>query len=209
MKLGKDLGLRGHGSTESHAKARNAKCSMRRSILHAIGPGQASVLDLYSGSGGMWRDVWHQATRYVGCDTQWFPLGEHPAYVADNRRLLRAIDLGGFNVADFDAHGSPWEQVVIFAARRRLAPGEVFGIVLTDGSMMRAKLGRVERNLAALAGVDVHLPGAHRQWQMLTRIALTEIARRMGGTMERMWAVEYNLPSGMLYSAAVFRGAEG
>ena len=67
----------------------------------------------------MWREVWHEAAAYVGCDLKWYR-DERLAYVADNRRVLRAIDLKPFNVFDFDAWGAPWEQVLILIARRPL-----------------------------------------------------------------------------------------
>lgn len=205
MRLGADLAQRGHGREENHASARRAKAEMRRHVLAGIGPDRARVLDCFAGSGGMWRDVWVGAAVYAGCDTRWLPKGEHRAFVCDNRRLLRCLNLSEWNVFDLDARGAPWEQAVILAARRKLAPGEVVGLALTDGSMMRAKLGRVERNLARLAGIGVSTAGAHRQWEKLTRAALVSLAETMSARVSRMWAAE-DTPRGMYYSAALFEG---
>lgn len=202
MRLGNELASRGHGSEENHPGAKRAKIELRRALLAVIGAERAHVLDCYAGSGGMWRDVWASAAAYVGCDQVWLPQASHPAYVCDNRRLLRCLVLGGWNVFDLDARGSPWEQAIILAARRKMNAGEVVGLAITDGSMMRAKLGRVERNLARLAGVPVDTPGAHRQWEMLTRSAVAVLATRMHARVTRMWVAE-DRPRGMLYSAAV------
>ena len=109
----------------------------------------------------MWREVWHAAAGYVGCDLKWYR-DERLAYVADNRRVLRAIDLAPFNVFDFDAWGAPWEQVLILIARRPLLPGERIGLVLTEGSAFNLKLNGISGGLAR----------AHRSQALRRRQAL-------------------------------------
>lgn len=202
MPLGSELARRGPSNKENHPSAKLAKIELRRSVLDAIGAEKCRVLDCFAGSGNMWKAVWVDAAGHVGCDQRWLPKSEHRAFVCDNRRLLRCLDLSDWNVFDLDARGSPWEQAVILAARRKLSAGEAVGLVLTDGTMMQAKLGKVERNLARLAGVSPDLAGAHRQWERLTRAALYSLARQMGGEVSRLWVAE-DRPRGMLYSAAL------
>jgi hypothetical protein len=88
--------------------AKGAKAEIRQHVLDAIGAGEASVFDAYGGAGELYRAVWHKAARYVGCDMTWFR-DKRTMFVADNRRVMRAIDLGQFNVFDLDAFGSPYE----------------------------------------------------------------------------------------------------
>src|SRR5690242_9791645 len=100
--------------------ARSAKIEIRQRVLDAIGAETAAVFDAYGGAGELYRAVWSKAARYVGCDQNWFR-DERTMFVADNRRVMRAIDLGQFNVFDLDAFGSPYEQLTILAARRAVA----------------------------------------------------------------------------------------
>src|SRR5262252_2796473 len=90
--------------------ARAAKIEIRRNLLAAIKP--ARVFDAFAGAGELHDAVWCEAAEYVGCDEKWFR-DHRLMYVADNRRVLRAVDLTAFNIFDLDAYGSPWEQALI------------------------------------------------------------------------------------------------
>jgi len=65
----------------------------------------AKVFDAFAGEGQMYSSVWNGADRYVGCDLKYRPDGRL-MFAADNRRVLRAIDLAEFNIFDLDAYGS-------------------------------------------------------------------------------------------------------
>ena len=190
---------------DNHDAGRAAKVALRRTVLEAIGPTAAVVLDCFAGRGAMYRAVWCDAARYVGCDTKWTQ-DERLAYVCDNRRLLRHIDLSPFNVFDLDAYGSPWEQVTIIAARRPLRAGERIGFVMTDGSVMRARLGRVEGALAGMAGVRPDTSGVQRDWETVTAQAVAGLAERMGAAVESLWHADTQKRP-ILYSACVLRAA--
>lgn len=130
----------------------------------------------------------------------------HPAPVHHTESLiaLRALDLSRFRIFDLDAYGGPWAEVAVIAARRRLQPGESLAIVITDGSVRRAMLGRVTRELAALAGVPASGMGAHRRWTDLARRALDAAAEQMGGRLASLR--ESDLPHhslGMWHGLAV------
>jgi len=193
---------------DNHPARAHAKVAVRRLMLAAIGADKARVFDAFAGSGAMFRAVWHQATAYTGCDLRHFGgvLDTHrKAFVADNLRVLRAVDLAAFNVFDFDAYGTPWKAMTILAARRRLLPGEQIAIVLTDGAPMRARLGAIEAQLAAMAGVDTRLTGMSLRWRELTARALAEAARRMGGSV-REFHVANTGSRPILYSGTVIVG---
>ena len=191
--------------TDNHPARANAKVALRRRVLAAIGEDQARVFDAFAGSGSMHRAVWNRAAEYTGCDVRRFG-GTRRAFVADNMRVLRAVDLAAFNVFDLDAYGSPWKQATIIAARRELQPGERIGLVFTDGAPMRARLGAIEAGLANLAGVDTGLTGMSLRWRELTARALETMAARMGGTVKHFWAADTGSRP-ILYSAAIFVGA--
>lgn len=197
-------GLASTSKVDNHVARAPAKVALRRALLAEIGPGQAHVLDAFAGAGAMHRAVWRDAASYVGCDLRWFG-GDRPAYVVDNMRLLRCLDLDRFTVFDLDAYGSPWKQATIIAARRRLAPGERIGLALTDGAVMRARLGAVPAAMSELAAVSPTMAGANRVWRDLSARSLEELARRMGGRLEGFWAAETGSRP-ILYSTAVLAG---
>ena len=190
---------------DNHPKATLGKIGLRRWALDAIGPENARVLDLFAGSGAMYRAVWQEAGHYRGCDKVFFR-DRRLCYVTDNLRLLRSIDLDGFNVFDLDAYGAPWKTATVLATRRRLVPGETIAVVLTDGAMRKSRLGAMESSLSALAGVPTKMPGVHRDWERVTRAALAEMADRMGATLADMRAVDQSGRM-MYYSAALFTRA--
>lgn len=144
-----------HPVVANSPAARQAKVEIREKVLAKIGSHDARVLDLFCGEGEMFRAVWQNAASYVGVDARPWNVSHPPRFVADNRRLMRAIDLGHFNVFDLDAFGSCWEQLEILLHRRHWTPGEKGAIVLTDGSGTRARMGRFPDAMTRVTGLKV------------------------------------------------------
>jgi hypothetical protein len=173
--------------TTNHPQAVAAKTELRAHLLDAFP--RARVFDAFAGDGEMFRAVWHLADRYVGCDTR-FVWDDRRTYVGDNRILMRALDLTPYNIFDLDAFGNVWEQIVLLARVRQLAPGERIGIAYTDGTPRAMALLSHPKALVNLVG-----PGAKmglRAWSLeeherLAILACEEAARRMGGNVERHW----------------------
>ena len=160
------------GKSDNTAEAERAKITIRRNVLAEVGAEHASVFDAFAGEGRMHAAVWHEAARYIGCDTRFFT-DYRPAFVADNRRVLRAIDLAAFNLFDLDFDGSPWEQAYIIARRRKLRPGERLGLVLTEGTGLASKLNTMSAAMALLAGNThaYHRASAHARQHHRPRAA--------------------------------------
>lgn len=118
--------------TDNNPQAFRAKVAIRRNVLAAIGA-DAAVFDAFAGGGEMYSAVWKDAKFYTGCDQKPQRDGRL-MFCADNRRVMRAIDLAPFNCFDFDSYGSPWVQAIILADRRRVTAGELVGLVLTEGA---------------------------------------------------------------------------
>jgi len=161
------------------------KVSLRKKAIDLVGgPAKACVLDLFSGDGEMHRAVWHAAAAYAGCDLEWRQDGRR-VWVCDNLRLLRCINLAGFNVFDLDAYGEPWLQLWTLANRRTLQPGERCSIVLTAG-MAKQMINKVPQKtqmlghaLARLAKLERDAVGSFINRQQL----IANIARTVGETM--------------------------
>lgn len=185
--------------------ARATKTAIRRWVLEAIGADKAHVFDAFSGAVVAYYDVWKRAASCVGCDLKWYP-DERLAFVADNRRVLRLLDLVGFNIFDFDAYGCPWEQAYIMSARRRLSPGERFGIVLTDGSGLKMKFGAAPTALGLLANVPLKAAGLSRQQHKIIDSGVEAIAARLGGSIVDRWQATGKTGARMRYIGLILEG---
>jgi hypothetical protein len=164
----------------------DVKLQIRRSVLQAVTPERAVVFDAFAGTGQMWGHVWKDAAAYVGCDEAWHN-DARCCFVADNRRVLRAIDLTPFTCFDLDAYGSPWDQLGIIAARRHLAPGERIGIVLTEGTWLKTRSKDPVRGLRVALPRKLITPIPHSVHDELIARALRHLVGRMGGRITRTW----------------------
>jgi hypothetical protein len=182
-----------------------AKVEIRREVVVAL-DAPARVFEAYAGAGGLWRAIWRDAAEaYVGCDVKWYQ-DERRAFVADNRRVLRAIDLAAFNVFDLDAYGSPWEQAVIIAARRKVAAAERVGLIVTEGLGTGYKNGVVPHAVTELIGArNRTLAGAalNARRADMHKLIFAELAARMGARVERFWKAEGKTGAGMAYMGVV------
>jgi hypothetical protein len=190
-------------AVDNHPRTAGDKARLRELVLAEV---DAPVFDAFAGSGEMFRRVWHKAPGYVGCDLRWFPEDPRLAFVADNRRVLRAIDLARFGIFDLDAYGSPWEQVVIIAGRRSVRPGERIGLVLTDGSSLKLKMGGAPKALALLCGMRASATGLGSSHDELITRATRGLARRMGCDLVRAWRARGKSAARVIYLALVLEG---
>jgi len=192
------------GKIKNHRASKSAKVEIRQNVLGAIGQ-EARVFDAFAGTGEMFKAVWSEAAGYVGCDKDWVR-DERLAFVADNRRVLRALDLSPFSIIDLDAFGSPWEQAIIVAGRRQVAAGESFGLILTDGSGLTLKQGGIPNALAELAGLKGKLSGLARWQDDVIERALNGLCARMNVTIERRWQAKGKTGAGVRYIGLVLVG---
>ena len=184
-----------------------AKVEVRQRVLNALTPARAVVFDAFAGTGQMYEAVWHAAAGYVGCDERWHA-DDRRCFVADNRRVLRCIDLAPFTCFDLDAYGSPWEQALIIAARRpRLALGERLGLVFTEGTSLYTRFSSVPHAMREAAGL---LPavslGAGRLHDALIARAVRGVVRRMGGAVVKEWRAVGVTGAQMRYIGVVVEG---
>lgn len=195
------------------APAMGVKVELRRRALeHVPSP---RVLDVFCGPvGEMYARVWHDALHYAGIDREWSQDDKRRRFVGDNTTILRSIDLGAYNVFDLDAFGSPWTQMVILAARRRWARGEVGAVVLTDASNMHDRFGSTNAAIAQLLDVRrTGLPPGADNALSLGDMAATAWADRCNVEPIHRWKKEMGASARgahgnavMVYSALVFRG---
>lgn len=178
-----------------------AKADIRRRVLELLTPAKAVVFDAFAGPGLMWKEVWKDAAGYVGCDEKWFA-DDRCCYVADNRRVLRCMDLAAFTCFDLDAYGSPWEQALIIAARRRVQPRELVGLVVTEGAAKRSQSYAMLQAAGLSSALLQKFGPLHGE---VSERALLGIVRRMNGRVVKQWRA---ITGGqqMRYSGVVIEG---
>lgn len=189
---------------QNHVASVGAKVELRRRVLDAVGR-DARVFDAFAGAGEMYKAVWCEAAGYAGCDKRWYR-DERLCWVADNRRVLRTVDLSAYSIFDLDAWGSPWEQALIVAARRRVEPGERIGVVLTEGSGLTMSAGSLPHALAAVAGMSPKVAGTARLRDEIVDRAVAGLAKRMGCKVCHRWQAKGKTGARMTYIALVLVG---
>jgi hypothetical protein len=196
----KGLGVK----TDNNPQAFRAKVSIRRSVIDAVGRDKG-VFDAFAGSGEMYSAVWKDAAFYTGCD-QKLQRDGRLMFCADNRRVLRAIDLAPFSIFDLDSYGSPWVQAIIIADRRRVAAGELLGLVLTEGAGFAYKSNIVPEAIAVLTGLRTGIVGLSKKQDAVIDKAISGLARRMSCTVEKRWQAEGRTGAAMRYIGLVLKG---
>lgn len=199
------MSLKGLGvKTDNNPQAFKAKVAIRRNVLGAIGA-DATVFDAFAGSGKMFSEVWKDAGSYTGCDLK--PQRDSRLmFCADNRRVMRAIDLSKFNVFDFDSYGSPWVQAVILADRRRVAPGEQIGVILTEGAGFAYKSNIVPEAIAVLTGLRSGIVGLGKKQDAVIDRAIAGFVRRMNCEITIQWRADGKTGMAMRYIGLVLKG---
>ena len=191
--------------TDNNPQAFKAKVQIRHNVLESMTE-RVHVFDAFAGSGKMYDAVWKAAKDYTGCDLEW-KRDSRRMFAADNRRVLRSIDLGPFNLFDLDAYGSPWHQAIIIADRRRVPPGELLGLVLTEGAGLSYKANVVPAAIAELTGLRTGVVGAFRRKQdAVINRAIAGLAKRMSCDVVKRWQAEGKTGAAMRYIGLLLRG---
>lgn len=197
--------------TDNNRQAFAAKVQIRRAVLDAIGAEQAHVFDGFAGEGEMFSAVWKDASSYTGCDLKYRPMmgDRRLMFAADNRRVLRALDLTVFTIIDLDSWGEPWEQAIIIADRRPVKTGELFGFALTEGAGFNQKSGNVSVAISHLTGLRAGkavIPGLARKRQAIFAQTANGLARKMRCDIAQQWRAIGKTGQQVVYCGLVLRG---
>lgn len=202
---------KGSKKVDNNPTALAAKVKIRQNVIETIGR-KAAVFDAFAGSGEMYSAVWKTAGAYAGCDMK-RQRDDRLMFCADNRRVLRAIDLSKFSIFDLDAYGFPWEAAIIISDRRRVAPGERIGMVFTEAGGISSRQNTVPIAITLLTGVRNRSVGLGRMRAQIFDRALLGLTSRMNCTIERRWQAMASRsstggPGGMqtIYCGVVLKG---
>ncbi len=90
------------------------------------------VLDLFAGENKIWKNI--PTERYYGVEKE---KGKGKNLHLDNRKIIGALDLSGFNVIDCDAYGIPYEQIEMLFENPTLQSGTVIIFTCISGVLNR------------------------------------------------------------------------
>jgi hypothetical protein len=128
MKRHADIEL-GHSAYTDNSSVEK-KVALRKAATDGIGP--LRVLDLFAGENKIWNCI--ETERYYGIEKEH---GKGKNLHVDNRRVIAALDLSGFNVIDCDAYGIPYEQVEMLFENPTLKSGTVIIFTCITGVLNR------------------------------------------------------------------------
>ena len=128
----------------------NAKQELRENVLRFFE--ESHVLEIYCGTGEMYRDVWHICDSYTGIDKR-KQFDERNTICGDACKAVSVIDLDCFNIFDIDAYGSPYDVLTIIMQRYKQKHSRV-AFILTDGTNMDLKMGRICKGIRKIIGVE-------------------------------------------------------
>lgn len=192
--------------TDNNPRAFAAKVTIRENVLKTIGD-KVNVFDAFAGGGEMYSAVWRSAFAYTGCDLK-RQRDSRLMFCADNRRVLRAIDLAPFNLFDLDSYGSPWEQAIIIADRRKVLAGELVGLALTEGNGFAFKSNVMPHAIRLLTGLRPGVVGLSLKQDSVIDRALAGLAKRMRCTVMKRWQAHGKTGAAMRYMGVVLKGIE-
>ena len=128
----------------------NAKQDLRNNVLNFFV--EKHVLEVFCGSGEMYRDVWHVADTYTGIDIK-KQFDERNTICGDAVKAVSTIDLDCFNIFDIDAYGSPYDVLNIILNRYQ-GDAKRLAFIITDGGGMDLKMGWICAGLRNLLSIE-------------------------------------------------------
>jgi len=180
-------------------KTNNAKTSIkdliRRDMLLSVD--SPNVLEVFCGSGEMYEKVWHKANKYTGIDKV-KQFDKRHTICGDAQKAITIVDLNEYNIFDIDAYGSPYE--ILDYITRQILNQNVIGFVLTDGTNMDLRLGRVCKGLRSMAGIKNQiLKRASSIHNDIISLVVAETEKRLNGKASRFQLAVGRTGSAMRY----------
>jgi hypothetical protein len=143
-------------------------------------PESASVLDLFCGTGQIYRSVYEgQVQDYHGVDHKQIH-DPKLCTLQNNNVYIQTHDLGRYNVFDLDDYGCPWKELHMVMAKAKQPEITLF---VTDYLILREKLRQtVSKIVSAIEQVPRHMniPGLNRWYVDSFGTMLRGIERRYG-----------------------------
>ena len=145
----------------------SAKIEFRKALMSKIGIEDPWILDCFCGSGVMHKEAYSSTNNYLGLDLKYYS-DDRRTIVCDNKRMLRQIDLEGYDIFDLDAYGTPMPAFTIICDRFRWTLKDKIAFVMTDGSGLNAKYNNLSQELFNYIQISRHLKTRFQHEEMDT-----------------------------------------
>lgn len=184
-----------NGKKTNNARV-DAKVLLRESIFNEF-QYAPSVLEIFCGSGEMYDAVWKNATKYNGVDVNKY-FDERDTICGDAEKALKIINIKQYEVFDIDAYGSPYD--ILYKILNDIGDFRKFGFVITDGTQMDLRMGRVCSGIRKLSGIETKvLKRAHLIHDDIIMIIVKNICKKIGGSLQSFKIAKGLTGSGMRY----------
>jgi len=152
----------------------NIKITMRRKYL----PAHARVLDLFCGSGLMYKNVYAgKVEEYLGIDKHRIH-DENLCIKINNAYYVKNNDINKYNVFDLDDYGSPWDLFYLILNKYT---GQEATFFITDGLKLHQNVdGDVTRWVSATEKIPsgMNIPGLSRWYVDIFATMLLDVQNR-------------------------------
>ena len=98
-------------------------------------------------------------------------------------------------------------ELLDLAARRTVSPGEIIGVILTDGSSLKLKLGGMPAALKQIAGLRADVAGAARLQDSISERAIINLAAALNCKILQRWEALGKSGAAVIYTGLVMQGA--
>lgn len=145
----------------------SAKIEFRKALVAKFGVEDPWILDCFCGSGVMHREAYGSTNNYLGLDLKYYN-DDRRTIVCDNQRMLRQLDLEGYDLFDLDAYGTPMTAYFLICNRFRWSLRDKIAFVMTDGSGLNAKYNNLSQELFNYIQISRHLKTRFQHEEMDT-----------------------------------------
>lgn len=177
-----------------------AKAEIRESVFNLL-DGERNTLEVFCGAGEMYRSVWHKSDRYTGIDKQKY-FDERHTVCGDALKALRLVEISKYNIFDIDAYGSPYEALQYIL--KFVGDHKKVAFVLTDGTNIDLKMGRLSKGMRFFTGLDFHVAKrAHVFHDNFIIDVVNKVCSTLNGNAENLRIAKGNKGSAMRYYSFV------
>lgn len=134
-------------------KTNNAKINAKEKLRYFKNINDLSVLDIFCGSGEMFKKTWKDAKNYEGIDIKKYDENDKRIlHIGDAPAIIKNLtNINKFDIFDIDAYGSPYE--CLFLLSNKITVNKEKHFIITDGIEIDLRMGNIEQFFSILSNI--------------------------------------------------------
>jgi hypothetical protein len=173
----------------------NIKLDLRRESVSKIN--NCDVLEIFCGSGKMYNLIWSDYRKYTGIDKV-KQFDKRHTICGDALKALTKLKLSDYNVFDIDSYGSPY--MVLNYVSRNLKINRKTAFIITDGSSMDLRMGRISEGIRSIINIDNHiLKKANNIHHFLIDLIIKKTCEKMSAKVDNFKIAKGNTGASVIY----------